>query len=108
MAQPDPIRARFFQRAGDGAWLARVDTQSPLSSAEAEMHCAAEYGFPVRAVEVTLPYIAFEELAAQRRIGAVQPPVQQPAPLTAEQGVWAAATVETKLNMLARRLGLAP
>lgn len=74
MAGPDPIKARFFQRASDSAWLARVDTQSPLTVAEAELHCAAEYGFPVRAVEVTIPYAAFEALVAQRKIGSVAPP----------------------------------
>lgn len=107
MSRPDPIRGRFFQRVSDGAWLARVDTQSPLSTAEAEQRCTAEYGFPVRAVEVTIATADFDSLAAQRRVGAVMPPARPaPAPTT-EQAAFAAATSDGKLAMLAGRLGLA-
>lgn len=108
MARPDPIKARFFQRVSDGAWLLRLDTQSPLSTAEAELHCASEYGFPVKAVDVALPYAQFEILTAQRRVGAVSPPVQPPPPLTAEQQAWAAATAAGRLQMIAKKVGLVP
>lgn len=78
MAQPTVIRGRFFQRVSDSTWLGRVDTQSPLSIAEAELHCAAEYGFPVRVVEVNLPAADWDTLVAQRTVGAVKPPPQPP------------------------------
>lgn len=104
----DPIKARFFQRVSDGVWLQRLDTQSLLSSAEAEMHGAAEYGFPVRTVDVILPYAQFETLAAQRRVRAVSPPAQPPTPLTPEQRAWAAATPVQRIEMLAKKAGFMP
>lgn len=76
MSRPDPIRARFFQRVSDGAWLARVDTQSPVPMAECEAHCAAEYGFPVRCVETTMPTADFDALYAQRRPKMILPPAR--------------------------------
>ena len=105
MAPPEIVKARFFQRASDGAWLARLDTQSPLITAEAELHCAAEYGFPVRAVEVGLESAAFDLLKAQRMVNAVRPPAQPPAPLTPEQVAFAAATPDGKIAMIARKVG---
>ena len=102
------MKARFFQRVSDGAWLVRIDTESPLSPAEAELHCASEYGAPVRAVEVELEPVAFDLLKAQRMVNAVLPPAQPPVPLTPEQVAYAAATPENKLVMLARRAGLVP
>ena len=102
------MRTRFFQRVSDSQWLARVDTESPLMPVEAELYCAAEYGFPVRAIDTEITPAAFEALRAQRMVGAVIPPVQPPPPLTAEQQAWAAATVAGKLSMIAKRLGLEP
>ena len=101
-------KGRFFQRVSDGAWLARVDTQSPLSTAEAELHCAAEYGVPVRCVESDLPEADFDALRAQRRVGAVAPPRQPPPPLTPEQQAWAVATALERVTMLAKKLGFVP
>ena len=96
---------RFFQRTSDSAWLARMDKESPLSTAEAVLHCAAEYGIPVRAVEAILSEVDFDALRALRLVGAIFPPPQPPPPLTAEQQAWVIATVTEKLNLIAKKLG---
>ena len=102
-------KGRFFQRVSDGKWLARVDTGSSLSTAEAVLHCAAEYGVPVKAVEADLPEADFAVLKAQRQAGAIIPPAQPPPPLTAEQQAFAAATTDAqRLGMVAKKLYLVP
>ena len=101
------MNARFFRRVSDNAWLGRVDTESPLSPAEGQLHCAAEYGFPVVAVdELNITQAVFDTLRAQRMMNAIRPPVQPPPPLTPEQQAWAAAPIAGKLSMIAKRLGL--
>lgn len=79
---------------------------SPMTVAQAEAHCAAEYGFRVRCVEVELAPADFETLKTQRMAGAVMPPAQPAPPLTPEQVAYAAATAADKLEMVAKRLNL--
>ena len=104
------MNARFFQRVSDNAWLRRVDTESLLSLAEAGLHCAAEYNFPVLAVdELNITQADFDTLRAQRMAGAVMPPVQAPPPLTPEQVAWASATTIAQIKaIIGKRLGLEP
>ena len=108
MAGPAIINGRFFQRIIDAAWLQRVDTQTSLSVAEVELHCAAEYGFPVRAVAESLPAAQWDSLVALRMMWAIAPPMQPPPPLTPEQVAWAAATLAEKVTMIGQRLGFLP
>ena len=100
------MKARFFQRMSDSAWLARVDTGSSLTPAEAVLHCAAEYGVPVRAVEADLPEADFDALRAQRQAGAVSPPAQPPPPLTADEQAWAGMTADQRAVLMAKKLGI--
>ena len=106
MARPAIIKGRFFKRISDGMWTHRVDTQSPMTLAEAEAHCSAEFGFPVSVVAVELPAADFDVLVAQRMVGAILPPVQPPTPLTPEQVEFAAADIAKKALMVHRQLGL--
>ena len=110
MSAPAVIKARFFQRISDSAWTARVDTSGPTPSmtiAEAEVHCAAEYGFPIRCVEADYPDpVQYEMVRAQRMLNAAKPPPQPAPPLTPEQQAFALATTAEKVEMVARRLGL--
>ena len=111
MAPPNLIKARFFQRISDGAWTARIDTSGPnpsMTVAQAEAHCAAEYGFPVRCVEAELAPADFETLKTQRRLGAVMPPAKPAPPLTPEQEAYRLATTDQKIEMVAKRTGLVP
>ena len=110
MASPAIIKARFFQRISDNAWIARIDTSGPnpsMTIAQAEGHCAAEYAFPVRCVEADYPDpVQYEMVRAQRMMNAVMPPPRPSLPLTPEQQEFASATVIRKVEMLAKRLNL--
>ena len=108
MTRPTVVSGRFFQRLSDRAWLARVDTQSGLSTAEAEQHCAAEYGFSVRAIETDLPAADFDAFVATHKVAAVRPPVPPPPPLTAGQQAYATATATDRMTLVAKRVGLVP
>ena len=104
MAPPKIVRARFFQRISDSVWTARVDTQSPMTIAEAEAHCAGEYGFSVRCVEADYPDpVQFEMVRAQRMMNAIKPP-PQPAPAPDPNiALFDAGDVGQKLAILRRR-----
>lgn len=110
MAPPKIVRARFFQRISDSAWIARLDTSGPnpgMTLAQAEAHCAAEYGFAVRCIEEDYPDpVQFEMVRAQRMMNTVKPPPQPTPPLTPEQVAFVAATAAEKLEMVAKRLNL--
>ena len=99
------VRARFFQRASDNVWLLRVDTESPLTLTDAELHCSAEYGFPVLVTEETLTDVALEAIKVTRRIGAVSPPATVKL-LTPDEEAWNTATTQIdKLDLIAKKLG---
>ena len=107
MAPPAILKARFFQRVSDNAWLARLDTSGPnpsMTVAEAAAHCAAEYGFAVRCVEADYPDpVQYEMVRAQRMMNTVKPP-PQPAPAPDPNiALFDAGDVGQKLAILRRR-----
>ena len=70
---------RTFTRTSDGARLARIDTNSPMTIAEAEAHAEAEYGFPVTVTEAELDAGELVTARGESAAGATpraQPPTQ--------------------------------
>jgi hypothetical protein len=105
--RPEFPRAYFYARASDGVPLLRVDTQSPMTVAEAETHCGAEYGFPVTCTEVSDVHADdFEAFKIRRLAQALaSPPGPTPEPTAREQ--YAAATVDAeRLAVLAKHVGV--
>ena len=104
MPLPETFRARFFRQVSNGAWTRRIDisNSSPsMTIAQAEAHCAVEYGFLVECVEAEMTLVLFETTKSERMVNAIHPPVRPPPPLTAAEIAQAKAMFDTAAEVTA-------
>ena len=106
MSVPAFPKGYFYNRASDDAPLLRVDTGSPLSVADAQANCAAQYGYAVTCEEITNVAAAdFDAYVATRLSGAIAPPALS-IPATYAEQYAAAGTDSARVTVLAKQNGL--